>query len=171
MNARNGIIAGILLLGAALLAAFAAGFRKGNGGQESGGEPASPPPAEFAAHPVPMEIRVELAAKNPFHPLRGAPPPEAKKEIPARNGPPANFTLTGIFGFGGERGAVIASGAPPVGKPGVAPRKIFRTEAEVGGGYVLSEVRADCAVLVRGTDKMILHLYQTQERKMRERKP
>ncbi|MPM36884.1 hypothetical protein SDC9_83488 [bioreactor metagenome] len=172
MNARNGIIVGSFLLAAALLLSVASLLRRG---ADVPVVPELPEPVEEPAASRPQEkaIPAELEAGNLFHPLRGAPPPEEKAEAaaPERNRPAGNFMLTGIFSFGEERGAVITSGVSAGEKPGSALRRVFRTGAEVGGGYLLSEIQADRAVLVRGGEKIILHLYKTQEPKMRERKP
>jgi len=172
MNARNGIFIGCLLLAAALLPAAAALVRTGRSAPSAAKEEESPPEPELRIPPEPAGYPVALAAKNPFHPLRGAPPPEEKKEpsTPVRQEPPGSFALTGIFTFGEERGAVIASGRPATGKPGETPRRIFRAGAEIGG-YSVSEIQADRVILVRGNEKLILHLYQQEEKTMREKKP
>lgn len=173
MNARNGIFIGCLLLAAALLPAAVALARTGRSTPSAANEENTPPEPELRLPPEPAGYPVALAAKNPFHPLRGAPPPEEEKKEPsssARREPPGSFALTGIFTFGEERGAVIASGRPAPGKPGETPRRIFRAGAEVGG-YSVSEIQADRVVLVRGNEKLILHLYQEEEKTMREKKP
>lgn len=172
MNARNGIIAGCFLLAAALLFSAAALLRSGRRISPAGKEDDAPPETELRIPPEPAGYPVALAAKNPFHPLRGAPPPEEKKDVAAsaRREPPGSFALTGIFAFGEERGAVIVPNRPATGKPENAPRRIFRAGADVGG-YLLSEIRADRVVLVRGDETVILQLYQEQEKKMREKKP
>jgi len=174
MNTRNGIVIGCFLLGAALLFATAALLRSGHPASSAGKEDGLPPEPGLRIPPEPAGFPATLAEKNLFHPLRGAPPPEVEKKdasVPVRKEPPGNFVLTGIFTFGEERGAVITSGRPAAaGKPGEAPRRIFRSGADVGG-YQLSEIQADRVVLVRGNEKLILHLYQEQEKNMREKKP
>jgi len=174
MSAKTGIIVGVFLLVGALLFSGAALLRGGAAGRPRPAEPARTPASESAGESSPAGIPVELAAMNLFHPLRGAAPQKNGEAPPSpvRQMPPGDFILTGIFSFGEERGAVIASDSPRDGKPGAPIRRIFRTGAEVGDGYVLSGIQEDGVTLIRGDRRLVLHFQKDKEqkKKMREEK-
>jgi len=112
-------------------------------------------------------VPVELVGKNLFHPLRGAVSIE-KKDLPAsvsRRATAENFILTGIFSFGEERGAVIASDSRKTApKNGVSLQRIFRTGTEVGAGYILSDIRTDEVILTRGDGKLTLRFQNVRKK-------
>ncbi len=115
---------------------------------------------------------VNLADRNLFDPRRGVPVEHSdgnagKSEL-ATPPTPVDLTLTGLYRFGGEAGAVIVlprQTAPVGGGIPLSPPRLFRVGDSLENGYCIQEIQPGQAVLSQGEQTLILTLRRKSEKK------
>jgi len=120
-------------------------------------------PVESASLSVPDYMVV--GEQNLFHPDRRI-PPETKD---GRQLPRPELILYGTLIYGGTTVAYLEDKKNPITSPGRGKRQTVMKKGEAISGFVLKEVKADHIVLLRGDEKMVVRLSQSDKPRTTER--
>jgi hypothetical protein len=106
---------------------------------------------------------MNIAEENLFHPERRI-PPEKKVE---QELPKPDFVLYGTMVTDDLNVAYLEDLKAPRTTPGRGKRQVALKKGDIFSGFTLKEIEADQIVMVRGEEKMLVHIIDPQKPKTR----
>lgn len=107
-----------------------------------------------------------IAEQNLFHPERKIPPEKKEERSPAL--PKPEFVLYGTLITDDVSFAYLEDKKSPRTTPGRGIRQTALKKGDTMSGYTITEIEVDKIVMVKGEDKMLLHVIDPQRPKTRE---